>query len=135
MSEPPADEPYRVLDASALLAWLHEESGAETVEGHLTGSVISAVNLSEVLQKSLAEGVEISDMVDDLEELGVLFAAFGIEEASVAAAMWPVAAPLGLGIADRACLATAVTRGAPALTADRSWLEMRWEGLTVETIR
>lgn len=127
--------PSRVLDASALLAWLQEEPGAEVVEGYLSGSFVSAVNLSEVLQKSLAEGIESSGVVEDLTELGLSFVSFGTEEATVAAGMWPVARSLGLGLADRACLATAVVLGLPALTADRPWREVEWEGLSVEVIR
>lgn len=127
--------PSRVLDASALLAWLQEEPGAEVVEGYLSESFVSAVNLSEVLQKSLAEGIESSGVVEDLTELGLSFVRFGTEEAAVAAGMWPVARSLGLGLADRACLATAVVLGLPALTADRPWREVEWEGLSVEVIR
>ncbi len=124
-----------MLDASALLAWLREEPGAEVVEGRIAASFVSAVNLSEVLQKSLAEGVEVSGMGEDLEALGVSFVGFGAEQARVAARMWPRTRPLGLGLADRACLATAVGLGVPALTADRPWEEVEWEGLSVEVIR
>jgi hypothetical protein len=45
-----------VIDASAVLAWLRDEPGADTVAGRLDGSFLSAVNLSEVLQKHLAVG-------------------------------------------------------------------------------
>lgn len=129
------NEPGRVIDASALLAWLQEEPGAEVVEGYLFGSFVSAVNLSEVLQKSLAEGIESAGIVEDLSEIGLSFKGFGTAEAAVAAGMWPVAKRLGLGLADRACLATAVVLGVPALTADRPWREIEWEGLSVELIR
>lgn len=129
------NEPGRVLDASALLAWLHEEPGAEVVEGHISGSFVSAVNLSEVLQKSFAEGIESSGVTEDLIALGLSVVKFGTQEASVAAGMWPVAKSLGLGLADRACLATSVVLGIPALTADRPWREIEWEGLLVEVIR
>ena len=37
-----------VLDASTLLALLNKEEGWEIVESHLSHSVISAINLSEV---------------------------------------------------------------------------------------
>ena len=45
-----------VIDASAVFAWLRDEPGADTVAGRLDGSFLSAVNLSEVLQKHLAVG-------------------------------------------------------------------------------
>ena len=127
----------RVLDASAVLAWLQDEPGAEVVDGYLSVSYVSTVNLSEVLQKSAVEdvGVSMSSLTGDLQSLGVTFVDFGSDEAHVGARMWPVAAPLGLGIADRACLATAVVLGVPALTADRPWKSVEWDGLTVEVIR
>ena len=45
-----------MIDASAVLAWLRDEPGADTVARRLDGSFLSAVNLSEVLQKHLAVG-------------------------------------------------------------------------------
>ena len=36
----------------------------------------------------------------------------------------PVTRSLGLGLGDRACLATATLRGWPALTADRAWVNL-----------
>ena len=47
-----------VLDASAVLALLAEEPGADEVEALLDGSAMSAVNLAEVLQKSIQHHVE-----------------------------------------------------------------------------
>jgi hypothetical protein len=46
-----------VLDASALLAVLRSEAGAERVEPRLAGSGIGAVNLSEVVAKLIEDGV------------------------------------------------------------------------------
>jgi PIN domain nuclease of toxin-antitoxin system len=41
-----------LLDASALLAWLHEEPGAGFVDAILEQSAISSVNPGEVLYKT-----------------------------------------------------------------------------------
>ena len=46
-----------VLDASALLAFLHDETGGEKVSSVLEGARVCAVNWSEVLQKSLHRDV------------------------------------------------------------------------------
>ena len=127
-----------VLDASALLAWLREEPGAENVERVLDGAVISAVNLSEVLQKSLAAGLrekEVSPLPDDLGTLGLSVVAFGTSEAQVAAALWSVTRSLDISLADRACLATAICLEIPAMTADLAWTKIDWEGLSVDLIR
>ena len=130
-----ASSAARVLDASAILAWLREEPGADVVAERLAGSHVCAVNLSEVLQKSLASGADTEGLADDLLAVGLLVADFGAEHASVAAELWGSTRHLGLGVADRACLATAVVLGVPALTADRSWAGIEREGLFVELIR
>lgn len=124
-----------MVDASAVLAWLREEPGADVVAERLTGSHVSAVNLSEVLQKSLASGADADGLAEDLLVVGLLVADFGAEQASVAAELWGPTRRLGLGVADRACLATAVVLGVPALTADRAWAGIEREGLSVELIR
>ena len=46
-----------MLDASALLAYLHDEPGSETIDFMLDESAISSVNWTEVVQKSIAGGV------------------------------------------------------------------------------
>jgi ribonuclease VapC len=122
-----------VLDASALLAWLHHEQGSERVEGILELSAVSAVNLSEVLQKGLQAGADVSGLKEDLEALGVEVLVFGPADAELAAALWPATRHLGLSLADRACLATAKRLKVPAVTADREWEKV--EGVQVEVIR
>ncbi len=59
-----------VLDASALLAYLQDEPGDEAVEAVLAESVMSSVNWAEVVQKSVAAGVVVDGMREDLEALG-----------------------------------------------------------------
>ena len=52
-----ADAPASVIDASALLALLQDENGAdEVVEAIADGAAISTVNLSEVLAKLAEHG-------------------------------------------------------------------------------
>ena len=110
-----------VLDASALLALLFDEPGAELVEQRLTASVISAVNLSEVMHKSLERGVGVETLRDDLEALGVGVLAFDGDAAEVAANLRLVTRAAGLSLGDRACLALARQLGLPAVTAGRTW--------------
>jgi len=56
-----------VLDASALLAYLRDEPGGDRVDGVLAESVMSSLNWwAEVVQKSIAAGVEVDGMLDDL---------------------------------------------------------------------
>ncbi len=110
-----------VLDASALLALLFDEPGAELVEGRLTASVMSAVNLSEVMHKSLERGVAVESLRDDLEALGVDVLAFDGGAAEEAANLRLATRAAGLSLGDRACLALARQLDLPAVTADRTW--------------
>ena len=113
-----------VLDASALLAWLHRESGGELVGTVLDGASISAVNWSEVIQKSLQKGVEVHGMLDEVTDLGLTVEPFTAAQAEQAARLWAQTRGSGLSLGDRACLALAMDRSAPVLTADRDWASL-----------
>ncbi len=110
-----------MLDASALLALLFDEPGGEMVERGLAASAISAVNLSEVMHKSLERGVGVESLRDDLEALGVDVLAFDGDAAEEAANLRLATSAAGLSLGDRACLALARKLDLPAVTADRTW--------------
>jgi ribonuclease VapC len=110
-----------VLDASAILALLAEEPGADEVEAVLDGGAISAVNLSEVLQKSVQHGVDTEGLEYDLQGLGVEVFPFDIAQARATAELWERSPRGGLSLGDRACLALAGGLGAVAVTTDRRW--------------
>jgi len=118
-----------VLDASALLAFLHEEPGGERVSPVLEGAHVSAVNWSEVLQKALQQGVDIDGMQQEFVEVGVTFEPFTPEQAETAARLFTRTRDHGLSLADRACLALAMEMGLPVMTADRAWAGL---GLDIE---
>ncbi len=113
-----------VVDASALLAMLHAEPGAETVEKALEDGAISTVNWSEVQQRSLASGIDVDDLRGDMEALGLEIVPFTVEDAEQAAGLWSPTRHLGLSLGDRACLALARRLRLPALTADRAWVDL-----------
>lgn len=121
-----------VLDASALLAWLQSEPGGELVEEKLAVGAISSLNWSEVLQKSLAHGIDVTGLRQDLEALGLVIMPFDADDAEQAARLWSQGS--GLSLADRACLALGLRLGAPVLTADRLWAQVSLE-VTVQVIR
>jgi PIN domain nuclease of toxin-antitoxin system len=108
-----------VLDASAVLALLHEEPGADEVEVLLDGALLSAVNLSEVIQKAEQHGVNTEGLEYDLEALGIVLRDFDVAVARPAADLWVRGSGLSLG--DRACLALASQTGCTAVTADTRW--------------
>lgn len=116
-----------VLDASAVLALLEGEPGADDVEALLDGSIMSAVNLSEVLQKTIEHDVDTDGLEDDLEALGVEIRSFDTLQARAAAELWERAPRAGLSLGDRACLALASGLGVVAVTADRRWASLPLE--------
>ena len=112
--------PGVVLDASAVLALLQEEQGADEVEGLLDGASMSCVNLSEVIQKAEQHGVETEGLEFDLEALGIEFRDFDLAMVRPTAELW--SAGKGLSLGDRACLALAKANDATAITADGRWV-------------
>jgi PIN domain nuclease of toxin-antitoxin system len=116
-----------VLDASALLAYLRDEPGAELVaEAIADGAVISTVNLAEVFSRSADRGADPAKIADTLTQSGLLDGAITVEpfttaDAIDAARLRPLTRDAGLSLGDRACLALARRLGTPALTADTAW--------------
>ncbi len=123
-----------VLDASALLAFLHEEPGGELVSPVLEGARVSAVNWSEVLQKSLQRRVDVEGMRQEFTDVGVIFEPFTPEQAETAARLFTQTRNHGLSLADRACLALAMDKGLPTMTADRAWAAIELD-VEIEVIR
>lgn len=114
-----------VLDASALLAFLHDEPGGEHVSAVLEGARVSALNWSEVLQKSLQQDVDVAGMRQEFTGVGVSFEPFTPQQAETAAWLWSHTRNHGLSLADRACLALAMDQGLPVITADRVWARLK----------
>lgn len=123
-----------VLDASALLALLNGEPGAEPVKTVLGVAAMSAVNLSEVLTVLVDRGVPRDAAEAALGDLPVEIHSFGPAGAAQAAALRPSTRSAGLSLGDRACLALAKELGVPALTADRAWQGLP-TGIRVTVIR
>lgn len=113
-----------VLDASALLALLHNEPGATHVESVLYGALISTVNWSEVIQKARARGAKTDGLSSEISAAGVVFQPFSLTQAEIAGALWTTTRDIGLSLGDRACLALAIDQALPALTGDREWTRL-----------
>ena len=123
-----------VVDASALLALLNAESGADIVAQAIPGAAISAVNLSEVVAKLSEAGMPESAIHRSLQPLGLEVIPFDEEQAYQAGFMRVSTKGTGLSLGDRGCLGLALKLGLPVLTADKTWLELSI-GVTVKIIR
>jgi PIN domain nuclease of toxin-antitoxin system len=123
-----------VLDASALLAYLHGEPGQTRVEAILAAACICSVNWSEVIQKSLAKNVDVRGMREDFVQMGLKIAAYTPLQAELAGRLWNETRRFGLSLADRSCFALALDKSLPVLTADRAWADLDL-GVNVEVLR
>lgn len=113
--------PGCTLDASAVLALLFGEHGAEIVADLITaGAVISAVNLSEVATVLVRRELDVDGILEPLIRQ-VAVVPFTDEDALSAAALYPVGEQRGLSLADRACIALARRLATSAATADQAW--------------
>lgn len=113
-----------VLDASAILALLNDEPGAEAVQAVLDSAVVGAVNLSEVVAKLADSGVPEGTIREALDELELRVVPFDQVQAYAAGFLRPATRSAGLSLGDRACLSLAERLGAPALTTDRRWSDL-----------
>jgi ribonuclease VapC len=110
-----------VLDASAMLAVCFGEPGADLVRDALPGSLLSAVNYTEVIGKYLDRGEDYAAVLRKLSSLGVVVVPDDARLAQRAGQLRTLTKTMGLSLADRACLALAEHERLPVLTADRSW--------------
>ena len=125
-----------VLDASAVLALLFSEPGADVVRPRMRGGLISTVNLAEVLAKLVDKGVPAEDAARAVDMLGMEPVPLSVEQAQLSAALRSATRAAGLSLGDRACLALARERGLPAITAERRWPDVAEKaGVAVEVIR
>ena len=130
-----------VLDASALLAFIWEEPGAERVEAEIArGALVGTVNWAEVLAKLVVTGGDPNEIVamalpsTTPGDVQLQLIGFDDEQARESARLIRKTRSLGLSLADRAALALARLRGLPVLTTDRAWRSLRLP-IKIEVIR
>jgi ribonuclease VapC len=123
-----------VVDASAVLALLGGESGAERVSMALPTAVISAANHAEVISKLIEKGLPMPLAISSAADLALEIAALDAAAAIRVGAMHAVTRGRGISLGDRACLALGEQLGLPVLTADRAWAELDL-GIEVVLIR
>jgi ribonuclease VapC len=115
-----------VLDASAILALLNDEPGAEKITPELLSrATTSAVNLAEVQTILVREGGDPDESwalaVDPIPSVEP----FTAEHARIAGTLIQKTTSLGLSLGDRACLALALALEAPVYTTDRLWKKLK----------
>src|SRR5271165_5623489 len=125
-----------VLDASAILAGLNGEPGADRVATALDAAVVSAVNLAEVAGGVARGGNSPEQVRAVLAALACAVIPADEEMAIDVGLMRAQTDRAGLSLGDRFCLALGRRLRAPVLTADRQWALVADEvGVKVEMIR
>jgi PIN domain nuclease of toxin-antitoxin system len=123
-----------VLDASAVLAVLHKEPGADLVLARIGEASISAVNFAEVVTRLAKTGNDLSQVLTDLHNLLGDIRPFDLQQAEAAGVLDISTRRYGLSLGDRACLVLAQHLNLPVLTADHMWAKLEI-GVTIELIR
>jgi PIN domain nuclease of toxin-antitoxin system len=130
-----------ILDASALLALIQRERGAERVAEFLVkeACAVSVVNLSEVMAKLIITGVPAGDAEAIVR--GIPAETIPCDEliAFRAGTLASQGKQFGLSLGDRICLATAQAHesaeGCTVLTTEQAWRNLHLEGVRIEVVR
>jgi PIN domain nuclease of toxin-antitoxin system len=121
----------KVVDTSAVLAFLFGEPGADKALDAFDGGVISVVNVAEVLIRMARDGVDPTDSLARVERCGLVMEPPTLDDAVEAARLAPNS---GLSLGDRLCIALAHRLQAPVVTSDRIWMQSNLP-VAVELIR
>lgn len=114
-----------VVDTSAIIALMNREEGFEIVEKYISNSIISSVNLSEVITVANRNVFETEEeRIEGLKLIKTTFfhiVDFDTKQSELAASFDRYTKKFGLSLGDRSCLALAKYLDLPVLTADRVW--------------
>lgn len=128
----------KVLDASALLAYVFGEPGADVVEQQLSEGVMHTVNWAEVLSKLAERGLTPEDAINQMDEAGITqllrIDPGAPTDAAEVAQLRPLTRMGGLSLGDRYCLALGRRLQVPVVTADQAWRRLELD-LDIQCIR
>jgi PIN domain nuclease of toxin-antitoxin system len=124
-----------VFDASAILALLQHERGAEKLTDDIQDqAVASTVNLAEVQSKLVRRGHSPDEAWEDTLSTVTAAEPFTSEQARIAGDLIAKTAKYGLSLGDRSCLALAIALKAPLYTTEQTWRNLK-VGIPIHVIR
>jgi ribonuclease VapC len=116
-----------ILDASAILALLNKENGSEIVAGKINDSVVSSVNLSEVVAKLNDYSIPEKDIKKIISKLNLNVVPFDEEMAIKTGLLRSATKHKGLSLGDRACIATGLSLDLIIISTDKVWKQLEVE--------
>ncbi|MBN9077492.1 MAG: hypothetical protein BGN87_07775 [Rhizobiales bacterium 65-79] len=114
----------RIVDTSVIMAVVLGEEGQENAARLAPGSLLSSVNLAEIIAKCIEKAVPPEVAERYIGGSNIVVVDFDADQAFLAGELFKRAKKGVLSLGDRACIATAVRLGATAVTADRVWAEL-----------
>ena len=123
-----------VFDASAVLAFVFDERGADVVQGYLSSAIICAPNVTEIVTRLIDEGRTADEASNQYLALGLPVIELDRALALRAGVLRTIGRDRGLSLGDRACLALAERENLVAVTADRAWQNLGF-GVGIRLIR
>lgn len=124
-----------ILDASALLALIHQEEGADIVKPLLKKAIMSTVNVSEVFTALQRADILPKEALTSISDFIQTIIPFDIEQAQLVAELYPFTKSKGLSLGDRACIALGQKLQLPIYTADKIWKELQLDNIDIRLIR
>ena len=122
-----------VIDTSALMAFIKREPGGDRVGPRIHEGIVSSVIFAETLSKLALQGFDDEAARADLLAAGLTVEPFGPDDVPGVVRLHSLALR-GTSLADRFCLALALDRNLPVLTAERPWADLGLP-LQIELIR
>lgn len=124
-----------VLDASALIALVNKEPGGDKVRPVMPSAIMGAVNFCETIQRLRRGGMPLEAVTAALTPLVTDPVPFDSTLAYIAASIHEQTRAAGLSFGDCACLALALSRNLPAMTAERDAWDKVDVGVKIIKIR
>ena len=113
-----------VFDSSVVIAILKQSRGFKSAEKTLSDALISTINLAEVATYLARNSVPSDTIQEVLASFPIQVIPFEETLAIQTGCLYPSCKHLGLSLGDRACLALAISRKLPVLTADQVWSKL-----------
>lgn len=113
-----------VVDASAVMALMLGETGADIVAGIVRGSRMSTVNVTECCARGVERGASAEAVLGIIGSYEITVVPFDLPMALEAARLREPTRAQGASIGDRACLALGLLHRLPVYTSDRRLAEI-----------